>query len=400
MRSALVCFAISAFAAFGSSQVNVSDPLNNPGWQHFYNNEFSEALASFEEEVRAHPNDPDPYNHVAQAILYREMLRNGALESQLVTGTNPFLRRVKMAVPPEVRASFNAALNKSMDLANRRIAQNPNDIRALYALSVSHGLRANYLFLVEKAWTDALRDATASRKYSNRILAVDPQFIDAYLVQGLHDYIVGSLPFYMRMLGFVAGFHGNVAQGLRELENVAQNGVLNKYDARILLAAIYRREHRPREALALLKDAAERFPRNYLLRLEQVQMYSDAGDKASALRVLDQVDQLRARGSAGFKDLPVEKIEYLRGNLLFWFGDFGPALDEMKQVVVRSDELDLNTALLAWLRVGQLYDLRGDHTSAVEAYRKTIEMAPDSPVGDEAKHYISSPYHRRVTKNS
>jgi tetratricopeptide (TPR) repeat protein len=253
---------------------------------------------------------------------------------------------------------------------------------------------------VEKAWTDALRDATASRKYSNRIVAIDAQFIDAYLVQGLHDYIVGSLPFFMRMLGFMTGFHGNVAQGLHELENVAQNGVLNKYDARILLAAIYRREHRPLEALRLLKDAAQRFPRNYLLRLEEVQMYSDAGDKASALRVLDQVDQLRAAGSTGFNDLPAEKIKYLRGNLLFWYGDLGPALDEMKQVVVRSDELDLNTALLAWLRVGQLYDMRGDHASAVAAYRKAIEIAPDSTVGDEAKHYISSPYHRRPTKNS
>ena len=260
MRCLLVSLALS-FAALASPEAKLSDPLNDPGWQHFYNNEFSEALASFEEEARTHPDDPDAYNHVAQAILYREMLRNGALESQLVTGTNPFLRRVKMAVPPEVRASFNAAIDKSIELANRRIRHRiPRMYEPYMRSSVSHGLRANYLFLVEKAWTDALRDATASRKYSNRILAVDPQFVDAYLVQGLHDYIVGSLPFYMRMLGFLSGFHGDAAQGLRELENVAQNGVLNKYDARILLAAIYRRERRPREALALLKDAAERFP--------------------------------------------------------------------------------------------------------------------------------------------
>jgi tetratricopeptide (TPR) repeat protein len=394
MRCLLVSLALS-FAALASPEAKLSDPLNDPGWQHFYNNEFSEALASFEEEARTHPDDPDAYNHVAQAILYREMLRNGALESQLVTGTNPFLRRVKMAVPPEVRSSFNAAIDKSIELANGRIRHDPKDVRALYALSVSHGLRANYLFLVEKAWTDALRDATASRKYSNRILAVDPQFVDAYLVQGLHDYIVGSLPFYMRMLGFLSGFHGDAAQGLRELENVAQNGVLNKYDARILLAAIYRRERRPREALALLKDAAERFPRNYLLRLEQVQMYSDAGDKASALRILDEVERLRAAGSAGFKDLPPEKIKYLRGNLFFWYGDLEPALEELKQVAARSDQLDLNTALLAWLRVGQLYDLRGDHAQALEAYRKTMKIAPESPVAEEAKHYISSPYHRK-----
>ncbi len=58
---------------------------------YFYNNEFDEAIAYFEQQVKAHPNDPDQYNHLAQSILYREMLRDGALESQLVTGNNPFL---------------------------------------------------------------------------------------------------------------------------------------------------------------------------------------------------------------------------------------------------------------------------------------------------------------------
>ncbi len=383
------------FVAFAALGVPVEDPLNQPCWQHFYNNEYSDALVCFEKDVRAHPEDPDGYNHVAQAILYREMFRNGALESQLVTGSNPFLRRIKMNVSPDVRTRFNEALKTALDLAGRRVEHDPKDVRALYALSVAHGLRANYLFLVEKAWTDALRDATASRKYSNRILAIDPNFTDAYLVQGLHDYIVGSLPFYMRLFGFLAGFHGDRSEGIRELQNVAEHGTQNKYDARILLAAIYRRERRPKEAIPLLKEAAERFPRNYLLRLEQVQMYSDAGEKAAALRILDECERLRASGSPGFGDLPPEKLKYLRGNLLFWYGDLQPALDEMKQVTARADDLDLNTAVLAWLRLGQIYDLRGDHRNAVEAYRQSIKVAPDSPIADEAKGYIASPYHRK-----
>ncbi|MDP9113835.1 MAG: hypothetical protein M3O20_09145, partial [Acidobacteriota bacterium] len=63
------------------------------GYQHFYNLEFPEALAAFRAEAAANPGSPDAYNHVAHAILYREMFRSGALESELVTGSNPFLRR-------------------------------------------------------------------------------------------------------------------------------------------------------------------------------------------------------------------------------------------------------------------------------------------------------------------
>ena len=41
-------------------------------------------------------NDPSAYNHVATAILYREMFKAGALESDLVSKNNGFLRLPKL----------------------------------------------------------------------------------------------------------------------------------------------------------------------------------------------------------------------------------------------------------------------------------------------------------------
>src|SRR6185312_13100731 len=156
-------------ALLSASAMQLRDPLVDPGWQHFYNNEYDQALAAFEQEAHEHPKDPAAYNHIAQAVLYREMFRSGALESQLVTGNNPFLRRAKMNVPPEVKKQFQDALHKAIDLGNAELNREDKNIPALYALSVAHGLQANYAFLVEKAWTQALREATASRKYSDRI---------------------------------------------------------------------------------------------------------------------------------------------------------------------------------------------------------------------------------------
>lgn len=387
--------ALGGCAIVVGDPVALRNPLDSPGWQHFYNNEFDEAITDFQQEVAAKPLDPDAHNHVAQAILYRELFRNGALESELVTGNNPFLRRPKVNASPDAKARFRQAIDRALALGQKRLEKDPKDEKALYALSVTYGLRANYHFLVEKAWSGSLHDATASRKYSDRLLEVDPNLTDAYLIQGLHDYVVGSLPFYMRMVGHLAGFHGDRERGLKELNDVAQRGVLNKYDAQILLAVIYRREKRPQDAIPLLKNLAATFPRNYLLPLEEVQMYSDAGDKAWALRVLNEVDRLRAAQAKGYKDLPAEKIKYLRGNLLFWYGDVNPALAEMKDVTAKCGELDLSTAVLAWLRLGQLYDLQGKRAEAVRAYQETIKTAPESRAADEAKGYISSPYKRK-----
>ncbi len=393
---ALVLLFVAASLCLASPAAFESqDPLANPGFMHFYNNEFDEAIACFEQEVQAHPVDPESYNHLAQGILYREMLRDGALESQLITSTNAFLRRAKMHVTPETKASFTNSIDRSIQLSQALLKRDPKDIRALHALGVAHGLRANYSFLVEKAWMDALHEAMAARKFNEQILEIDPKFVDAQLILGVDKYVVGSLPFHMRALGFVAGFHGDKQGGIRKLEDVAQNGTINRYDAEILLAAIYRRERCPEKALPLLKDVAARFPRNYLLRFEQVEMYSDLGDKRSALQVLADIEELRLTGAPGYRHLPPEKIKYLRANLLFWYGDLDPALADLKQVTHKATELDLGTAVMAWLRLGQVYDLEGDHERAVEAYRESMKTAPQSAAATEAKSYLSNPYRRK-----
>lgn len=389
---ACAVLALVGVSAGGQAQ----DPLNDPGFVHFYNNEYDEALADFEKARNEKPADPQMYNHIAQTILYREMFRNGALESELVSGSNPFLRRPKMEITAQDKARFNDALAKAMQLSQSAIAKNPRDVEAWYAQAVTHGLRANYLFLVEKAWLDSLHEMTAARKADERAVQIDHSFSDARLILAINQYIVGCLPLGWRMVASLGGFHGDRAGGVRQLELVAQTGVSNRYDAQALLAAIYRRERQTKRALPLVQALAQRFPRNYLFRFEEVEMYSDLGDKQSALRILSEIEDLRRRGSPGYASLPAEKIQYLKANLLFWYGDLNPALADLKQITQKADTLDLNTAVMAWLRLGQVYDLQGRHKDAVAAYRETMKAAPKSEAALEAKSYISNPYRRKV----
>jgi tetratricopeptide (TPR) repeat protein len=228
------------------------------GFEHFYNLEYDQAIREFRELIGKQPENANYQNHYAQAVLYREMFRAGALESELVSGNNPFIRRDKVNASPEATAQFDEAINKSISLSQEQLKTNANDTGALYTLGVAHGLRANYNFLVRKAWMDALKQATAARKAHNRVVELDTQHIDARLVQGVHDYIVGSLPWHWKMLGFLAGIRGDREQGMKTLRLVAEKGTMNQYDAQVLLAAIYRREKRPKEALPLLNGLIAR----------------------------------------------------------------------------------------------------------------------------------------------
>lgn len=371
-----------------------AEPAVSKGFDHFYNLEFDAAIGEFRAAVQREPNNPERWNHLAQSILYREMHRAGALESELVSGSNPFLRRAKMNPSAEDRAEFDEALRRSMTLAQDKLRLQPNDIPSLYALGVAHGLRANYNFLVRKAWRDALRDATEARTHHNRVTELNPALTDARLVQGVHDYVVGSLPWMYKMLGFLAGYRGDRAQGVKTLQLVAQKGDRNRFDAEVLLAAIYRRERRPADAIPLLSDMVRRFPRNYLLRLEVAQMQADAGNREAALEQYEAVERLKRSGAPGFAGLSWEKLYYYEGNFFFWYNDLDRALERLQKVTAKANELDPNTGVYAWMRLGQVHDLLGHRDQAIAAYRSAIRYAPESEAARESQRYIGSPYKR------
>jgi epoxyqueuosine reductase len=251
-----------------------TDPLQNPGFEHFYNLEYDAALQYFEQQLKQNPNDSSQYNHVAQIILYRQMYREGALNTDLVSASNSFLKRPKLRFSEADRKELTRMLEHVLSNADKA-----NDVETLYNVGVAYGLRANYLFLGEKDYIGALKAAALARKTNDQVLEKDPKFVDARLIPGLYKYVVGSLPFYMRLLSFLGGFQGDIEGGIRDLEEVRTHGVTNRYDAEILLAAIYRREHQPNKAIPLLEAAAQRFPRNPLLHSELATVRKEAQNR-------------------------------------------------------------------------------------------------------------------------
>ena len=72
------------------------------------------------------------------------------------------------------------------------------------------------------------------------------------------------------------------------------------------------------------------------------------------------------------------------------------ALHHLKRAAAKAHDLDLNTAIMACMRLGQTYDLEGRRTLAIAAYRKAIALAPQSEVGKESRAYVAKTYRRKV----
>jgi tetratricopeptide (TPR) repeat protein len=377
-----------------ASPAGAQQALIDEGFNHFYNLDYDQAIAAFEGAIAQNPTLPDLHNHLAQTLIFREMFRNGALESELVSGSNSFLRRPKLNPSPETEKRILDEIAKSMALSDARLKRNPNDTAAMYASGIAYGLRSNYFWVVKKAWRDSLKDATAARKLHNRISELEPNNVDARLVQGLHDYIVGSLPFGFKMLGFLIGIRGDKEKGLRTVQEVAKDGKLNRVDAEILLCALYRRENQSKLAVPLVQDLIRRYPRNYLLRMELGQMYSQSGDGVRGLQALEEVARLKEHHAPGFDRVPWEKIYYQQGSIQFWYNDLDRSLENMKKVAAASEDVDLNTGVQAFLRMGQIYDMKQRRPEAVAAYKKAIAYAPQAEAAQESRKYLATPYRR------
>jgi predicted Zn-dependent protease len=117
-------------------------------------------------------------------------------------------------------------------------------------------------------------------------------------------------------LGWWADFRAISARGIATLSQVARQGNVNRVDATIFLAAIYRREHRSAEAVGMLRPLIPLLPRNYLLRLELAEMYGDLADYSAALDLLNQVEQLRRAHAQGYETLNADLVRQVRERVL------------------------------------------------------------------------------------
>src|SRR5206468_9791829 len=98
--------AIGLFSAWALLAQQTAWAPYNSAFNHFYNLEYDQALAELEKGEAADPNSIAVHNYIAQCIQFREMYKVGALESELVTGNNSFIRRPKIDTTPEIEKRF------------------------------------------------------------------------------------------------------------------------------------------------------------------------------------------------------------------------------------------------------------------------------------------------------
>ena len=247
-------------------------PLDR-GFQQMYNLDFPAAHATFRSYQQTYPADPMGYVSNAAAYLFSEFDRLHILESDLFIDDKKFDGRQKLTPDPAVKTELEQELAKSDDLANKVLAQKPDDKNALFAQLMANGLRGDYAALIEKRNLASLGYMKTSRAIAQRLLTIDPTCYDAYLAVGVENYLLGLNPAPVRWVLRMTGAQTDKQEGLERLRLTADKGHYLAPFARLLLAVAALRDKDRQTARTLLAGLAKEFPGNqlYVTELARIQ---------------------------------------------------------------------------------------------------------------------------------
>ena len=243
-------------------------------FNRMYNFDFRGSHIVLDDYVAEHPEEPLPYAVRSAAYLFSELDRLGILESEFFADDKRIIAKKGLKPDPAVRARLLQAIDEAQQRADRVLAKQPGDADALFAMCIAQGILSDYMALVEKRQLASLSNVRRAGVYGRRLLAENPHYYDAYLTTGVTEYILGSLPFFVRWFVRTEGIQGSKSRGIEEVELVARQGHYLRPFAKILLGIAYLRAERRADAQRMLAELAKEFPDNQLIRKELMKLRS------------------------------------------------------------------------------------------------------------------------------
>jgi tetratricopeptide (TPR) repeat protein len=362
-----------------------SQALTKAAFDAAYNLDHLDAVRLLDEAVAADPQDGDAHRAVAVIAWLRIGFLRGSItvDDYLGSVTRPNINM--LPPPPEEAARFHTHIARALQLAEAEVRARPRDPNAHFRLGSVVGVQASYGATVEGRVLASFRAARRAFDAHERVLELDPSRKDAGLIVGTYRYIVSALSAPLRLMAYMVGFGGGRERGLRMIEDAATVPGVTQTDARFALLLLYNRERRFDDALRVVGELKQQYPRNR-------QLWYEAG--ATLLRA-ERYREADVTLTEGLRRHDEDRRERMFGEEALWHYKRGLARARLGRAAeARGDlQLVLQREARDWVRgrahteLGRLALAAGDREQARRSYRLAIELATrgNDPIGrDEA----------------
>lgn len=366
------------------------DPQVQEAYHYFYLLDYPAAVARFQRFHEEHPGDPQATALLLNAVVFQELYRLDLLDTTFYANDGFLTGRHATQEDPKKRDQILALADEAVHEADWRVSKNANDIDALYARGWARSLKCTYVAMVERGFGSGFRLATKAKDDCARVLQLDPDYVDAKLVVGVYEYVVGALPLPFKFLIGFAGITGSKSKGMEMLWDDAHRGFATNVEARTVITLFLRREGKYKEAIEVIRGLKQEYPRDYLFCLEEANLRKDAGEGMGAVRAYQEVIADSAKPGY-FAEARLELAYFGLGDALRGQRHYLEAAHAYEQAAASAGvgpELKVRTLLAA----GECHDVLGDRQSALADYKAAIEAGPNTSRADTARKHLNSPY--------
>jgi len=388
-------FVLLAASSLGWASAAHTNPLNREplvreAYDRFYNLDYPGAVERFARFHAAHPGDPQATALLLNAVLFQELYRLDLLDTTFYANDGFLTGRHATAEDPRTRDRILGLADEAIHEADWRINRDPNDIDALYARGWVRSLKCTYVAMVERGYGSGFRLATKAREDEERVLQLDPDYVDAKLVAGVYEYVVGALPWPFKiMIGF-AGITGSKSRGMAMLDDAGNRGVTTSIEARTVIALFLRREARYKQAIEVVRGLKSLYPRDFLFCLEEANLRKDAGEGMGAVAAYREI-VANSNRPGYFAEARLELAFFGLGDALRGQRHFSEAAQAYEQAAGTKNvgpELKIRSLLAA----GECRDMNGERQLAVRDYQMAIDVGPNTSRADTARKRLHTPF--------
>ena len=354
------------------------------------NLDYPQASQVFSTLKETYPSHPAPPLYLGVGIWLKTLFERRELDLDRFTAPGHFGKPTTRSMSPQQRQAFLDCIQESQELSQAILQKDPQNQDARYFLGSSYGILGAFAITIDRSKKRAFSYGKKAYRYHSELLEENPHYYDAYMSTGLYEYIVGSLPWYIKWLAKLLGYRGSRERGLKYLDLAARKGDYVADDARVLQIVLFVREGRHQTALENTRLLHKKYPRNYILQINQAQVLERMGGRDQAVQEYQEVLQLAEAKQPNYHKLPLNTVRYYFGKKFMELHHPQPAIEQF-QKSINNPETPEREKALSHLGAGQVLDSLGKRSEAIAHYERVLNFKSFRDSHQKARDYLKTP---------
>jgi tetratricopeptide (TPR) repeat protein len=379
-RTLLHAAALLVFLFSGARAQWINDPafdtLTKKGIDEVYNLSFDSARTDFRELVKLKPDHPAGYFFLAM-VEWWNILINLDDESR----DEHFIRM----------------LERVIDICDKRLDSNENDITALFFKGGSLGFRGR-IHANREDWMKAANDGRLALPIVQKAYKLDPGNTDILLGTGIYNYYAEVIPEEYPIVKPLMVFFpsGDKKKGLSQLRSSAEKATYANVEASYFLLQIYfNYEKKYNEALKIADRLYRAYPRNVIFHRYLGRCYMMMGMWNEMNQTFRQIVKQAEEKQTGYDAASEREAQYYLGLYAMNMRNLDAALGRFYRCDELSRTIDTKgpSGFMAWanLKIGMVYDLELKREDAISQYKKVLSFKDFQGTHKQAEAYMKTP---------